>query len=86
MGTQATEIGRHAEQKEQPTGFSKATIVALFLWFTIISLLITGYQHLYGGNHAYQLVLVQKLNDPTLYPNDPFADTVFHYASPFGMW
>jgi hypothetical protein len=83
MGTQATEIGRHAEQKEQPTGFSKATIVALFVWFTIISLLITGYRHIYGGNHAYQLVLVQKLNDPTLYPNDPFADTVYHYASAF---
>jgi hypothetical protein len=83
MGTQATEIGRHAEQKEQPTGFSKATIVALFVWFTIISLLITGYRHIYGSNHAYQLVLVQKLNDPTLYPNDPFADTVYHYASAF---
>jgi len=37
MDTQATEIGRHAEQKEQPTGFSKATMVALFVWFTIIS-------------------------------------------------
>jgi hypothetical protein len=83
MGTQATEIGRHAEQKEQPTGFSKATIVALFVWFTIISLLFTGYQHIYGSNHAYQLVLVQRLNDSTLYPNDPFADTVFHYASAF---
>jgi len=48
-----------------------------------ISVFLTGYRHIYGGNHAYQLVLVQKLNDPTLYPNDPFADTVYHYASAF---
>ena len=83
MSTQVSESGQREEHRNQAIGLSKAATIALFLWFTIISLLITGYQHLYGGNHAYQLVLVQKLNDPTLYPNDPFADTVYHYASAF---
>ena len=83
MSTQVSESGQREEHRNQAIGLSRAATIALFLWFTIISLLITGYQHLYGGNHAYQLVLVQKLNDPTLYPNDPFADTVYHYASAF---
>ena len=33
------------------------------------------------GNHALQLVLVHLLNDPSLYPGDPFAATLPHYAS-----
>ena len=79
----ATGSSRHEESKWRLTGFSTAATVVLFLWMATISVFLTGYQHIYGGNHAYQLVLVQKLNDPTLYPNDPFADTVYHYASAF---
>ena len=79
----ATESSRHEESKWRLTGFSTAATVVLFLWMATISVFLTGYRHIYGGNHAYQLVLVQKLNDPTLYPNDPFADTVYHYASAF---
>ena len=60
---------------------ANAAIVALFIWLTVVSTFITGYTHIYGTNHPYQLVLVQKLNDPSLYPNDPFSDTVYHYAS-----
>jgi len=68
---------------QQAAGLSKATTAVLFIWFTIISFVITGYRHIYGGNHPFQLVLVQKLNDPTLYSNDPFADTIYSYASTF---
>jgi len=83
MSTQVSESSPREEHQKRVMGLSRATITALFIWFTIISLLITGYRHIYGSNHVYQLVLVQKLNDPTLYPNDPFADTVYHYASAF---
>lgn len=64
-------------------GLPETAVIALFIWFIIISFVITGYRHIYGGNHPFQLVLVQKLNDPTLYPNDPLADTVYAYASAF---
>jgi hypothetical protein len=37
----------------------------------------------YGPNHGFQLLLVQKINNPTLYPNDPVADTIFSFASLF---
>lgn len=50
---------------------------------TFISLLFTGYEDIYGSNHAYQLVLTQKLRNSGLYPYDPFADTVYSYASAF---
>jgi hypothetical protein len=83
MHIRSTESSHYAGQQSQAAGLSKAAAVVLFMGFTLVSLLITGYRHIYGSNHAYQLVLVQKLNDPTLYPNDPFADTVYHYASAF---
>ncbi len=81
MGVRTTESGLSEGQERQVVGLSKAVTIALFIWFTIVSFLITGYQHIYGSNHPFQLLLVQRLNDPTLYPNDPFADTVFDYAS-----
>ena len=74
---------QHSEQKEQEARLPKLMTFVLFVWFMIASCLITGYRHIYGINHPYQLVLVQKLNDPTLYPNDPFAETVYDYSSPF---
>jgi len=73
----------HAIPMEQTGAVSKAATAALFLWLAIASLFLTGYRHIYGGNHAYQLLLVQRLNDPTLYPNDPLAETAFSYASVF---
>lgn len=84
MDTRIIETSRYEEQKGQGLGFSKPVIAALFLLLTAASLLITGYQHIYGGNHPFQLVLVQRLNDRTLYPNDPFADTAYDYAS--ALW
>ena len=82
--TQVVESGRQEEQRRAEGGLSKAVIIALFIWFTIISFLFTGYGHIYGMNHPYQLVLVQKLNDPALYPNDPFVEASYYgYASMF---
>jgi hypothetical protein len=78
-----TERSRHDGRREQEEHIPKRTIFALFAWFMIASCLITGYRHIYGINHPYQLVSVQKLNDPTLYPNDPFAETAYDYASLF---
>jgi hypothetical protein len=82
--TQVTGSSRQEEQRRPERSLSKATTVALFIWFTIVSFLFTGYGHIYGMNHPYQLVLVQKLNDTTLYPNDPFVDASYYgYASVF---
>ncbi len=39
---------------------------------------------IYWSNHALQLPLVFKLNDPSLYPNDPFVSTLPYYAAP--LW
>jgi hypothetical protein len=50
------------------------------LLFYISSLLITGYV-IYSSNQALQIPLIYKLNDPTLYPNDPFGDTLPYYSS-----
>ncbi len=50
------------------------------LIFFISSLLITGYV-IYSSNQSLQIPLVYKLNDPALYPNDPFGDTLPYYAS-----
>jgi len=61
----------------------RATLVAWIVLLSIISVLISGYRDVYGANHGYQLLLVQKINDPSLYPGDPVADTIFSFASPF---
>lgn len=56
----------------------------LFVNAFLASLLITGYQDIYGSNHAFQLVLVQKLNNPALYPHDALAEAVVRsYATVF---
>lgn len=46
------------------------------------SLLQTGYR-VYVGNHALQLPLVYLLNDPSLYPHDPFVVALRSYATWF---
>ena len=58
----------------------------LFWWaivFAAASVLITGYR-VYFHNQALQIPLVRLLNDPSLYPNDPFAATLPYYAS--SLW
>jgi len=50
-----------------------------FMFFAA-SLLITGYR-VYFHNQALQIPLIHLLNDPTLYPRDPFAATLPYYAS-----
>ncbi len=45
-----------------------------------MSVLVTGYR-VYFHNQALQIPLVRLLNDPALYPHDPFAATLPYYAS-----
>lgn len=45
------------------------------------SVFITGYQ-VYSDNHAVQIPFVQWINDPSLFPNDPFVSTFVHYIGP----
>ena len=59
-------------------GFS-LWLQGLILFLT--SLIISGYQ-IYSGNHAVQIPLIQSINDPTLFPNDPFVSTLVHYIGP----
>jgi hypothetical protein len=61
----------------------RGALVAWILLLSVVSLLISGYRDVYGANHAFQLLLVQKINDPTLYPGDPMAETIFSFASLF---
>ncbi len=44
------------------------------------SILISGYV-VYSSNQSLQLALVNLLNNPSLYPNDPFGATLPYYAS-----
>lgn len=46
----------------------------------VASLLVSGYG-VYVGNHPLQIPLVQFINNPALFPNDPFAATLPYYAS-----
>lgn len=67
------------------TGRNKAFFVLFTLLFTILSIMATGYHHDAGSNHPLQLILVQKLHNPDLYPNDDFVrETAFAYAS--ALW
>lgn len=55
----------------------------LYVFVFVSSVLATGYLHIYGSNHAFQLVFVHKAIDPALYPNDPIAATMGSYAAIF---
>lgn len=46
----------------------------------ILSLVVSGYR-VYEKNQDIQIPLVHLLNNPSLYPNDPFAATLLHYPS-----
>ncbi len=70
---------------EQPQGDSKAFEgrIPLLGWATLFaaaSVLFTGYQ-VYCANQDLQLPLVRLINDPSLFPHDPFAATLPYYAS-----
>ncbi len=45
------------------------------------SIIFTGYQ-VYSDNHAVQIPFVQWINNPSLFPNDPFVSTFDHYIGP----
>ena len=57
----------------------QAWLAAFFL--LVLAWLVCGYQ-VFVGNHALQLTLVERLNDPQLFPHDPFADTLTGYSAP----
>jgi hypothetical protein len=57
-------------------------LIAYGLPLFVASLLQTGYA-VYVGNHALQLPLVYLLNDPSLYPHDPFVVALRSYATWF---
>jgi hypothetical protein len=86
MGTQATDIGRHAEQKEQPTGFSKATIVALFVWFTIISLLLLDTSTFMEAITPTSWFLSKGSTTQLFTRTTPSQTRYYIMHPPFGMW
>ena len=45
------------------------------------SVFFTGYQ-VYSDNHAVQIPFIQWINNPSLFPNDPFISTLIHYIAP----
>lgn len=49
------------------------------IWVVTLSILSTGYRGF--GWHHYAHILLQKLDQPNLYPNDPFADTAYSFAT-----
>jgi len=60
-----------------PNGYLWLAGLVLF----IASLLVSGYQ-LYSNNHAMQIPYVQRLVDPSLFPDDPFIKTFDNYIGP----
>jgi hypothetical protein len=58
----------------------KISIPIYTLIFFFCSLLQTGYA-VYVQNQALQIPLVHFLNNPSLYPNDPFGATLPYYSS-----
>lgn len=59
----------------------RKTLLFLVVWAAIVSIFITGYLGQHGATLVFSLMLVHKLNNPALYPNDLFAETGYSYAS-----
>lgn len=79
MRTGAHQQASASVPSEKPT---RGHLLLLFTLAIIASVLRTGYRDIKGGNHPLQLVLVQKIHEPTLYPNDSFVEqTAFAYGS-----
>jgi len=69
----------HARQQR----IHRIVLAAWVLILSGVSLLVSGYRDVYGANHGFQLLLVQKINNPALYPADPVAEVIFSFASAF---
>ncbi len=69
------------EEKPSTLGQWKFPLWLQGLILFISSLLMTGYRINYG-NQAITIPLVQSINNPVLFPNDPFVSTLVHYAAP----
>lgn len=65
--------------------FSRSSLLlpSCALLFAVASIGATGYGA-FVGNHAIQIPLVHILQDPSLYPGDPFVDTLRDY--PVALW
>lgn len=70
--------GRADDQTLRPAWLFVVYGIPLF----VASLLQTGYA-VYLGHHVVQIPLVHLINDPSVYPHDPFAATLPSYASLF---
>lgn len=60
--------------------FSSSYLFIFIVLLFLSSLAITGYD-VYRDNHALQIPLVHAINNPALFPNDPFAATLPYYPS-----
>jgi len=72
-----------ADQRTKDNWAHRGALIAWIVLLSLVSILISGYRDVYGPNHGFQLLLVQKINNPTLYPGDPVAGSIFSYASLF---
>lgn len=82
-------MGTKAQQKHPPrSSLHEASpsniqprwwLLVGLIWVVAISILSTGYRGF--GWHHYAHILLQKLDQPNLYPNDPFADTAYSFAT-----
>jgi hypothetical protein len=64
-----------------PSRYDRGALLFIsVLLFCVLSIIHSGY-YIFRYNHSIQIPLVYLLNDPELFPNDPFANTLPHYAS-----
>lgn len=73
QSSQANVGGRIAYRSMLGTALYVLTLLVFSLFYTGCGL--------YQGNHSLQIPLVHLFNDPTLYPNDPFAVTLPEFGS-----
>lgn len=59
---------------------NNAAYIFIFILLSLSSLAFTGY-YVYTDNQALQIPIVHVINDPSLYPGDPYAATLPYYAT-----
>lgn len=78
---QGSELVR-AYRLRVPSRARTGLILVILALAVVSSILCTGYRDLKGANHPFQLIIIQKIHDPSLYATDAFVEnTVFAYAS-----
>jgi|YNPBryunderm2012_1023409.scaffolds.fasta_scaffold14955_2 hypothetical protein len=65
-----------------PSQARTGLFLVILILAVVSSILCTGYRDVKGANHPFQLIIIQKIHDPSLYATDVFVEsTVFAYAS-----